>query len=359
MVGRRPVGPGYQRGKPVDLNRRRESATSPTGSAPKPMVQEHRPIDAHSPEPELTNATVLVTGGAGFIGCHLVERLNETNRVRVLDHNPSKAAGQLPDDVDIFRGDVRNERPLRLACAGIDVVFHLAGHVDVAESIDHPRESHSVNVDGTLAVLEQARNENARVVYASSAAIYGHPETTPIPESALKEPRSPYGLGKLTGDHLARLYHDLYGLETVSLRYFNVYGNRQSAGENNDVITNFLEDALTGKPITVDGNGSQTRDFVHVSDVVMANLQAAQTPHVGEAFNIGSGSSVSIRSLAELVRDVVPTDPPIVHTDPRPGDIAKSEADISKAADRLAFAPTVGLREGLVNLTSVLGPAND
>ncbi|WP_119821853.1 NAD-dependent epimerase/dehydratase family protein [Halalkaliarchaeum desulfuricum] len=213
--------------------------------------------------------------------------------------------------------------------------------------METPHESHTINATGTLNVLDAAREHDVRVVVASSAAIYGHPEDTPIDESHPKEPTSPYGLDKLTADHYTRLYHDLYDLDTVALRYFNVYGPGQTGGDYAGVVSVFIEQALAGDDITVHGEGDQTRDFVFVEDVVRANLAAARTDHVGEAYNVGTGESVSIRELAELIQDLTDTDSDIVHTDPREGDIDHSRADISTARAKLDFEPTVSLREGL------------
>jgi UDP-glucose 4-epimerase len=196
-------------------------------------------------------------------------------------------------------------------------------------------------------VLEAARKTDTRVVLASSAAIYGHPESTPIDEAHPLDPTSPYGLDKLTADQYTRLYNDLYGLDTVSLRYFNVYGPGQTGGDYAGVITVFIEQALNDDPITVHGDGDQTRDFVFIEDIVQANLLAAKTEHVGAAYNIGTGESITIRELAELIRDITNSDSEIVHTEPRDGDIEHSKADISKATEQLDFEPTVSLREGL------------
>lgn len=205
-------------------------------------------------------------------------------------------------------------------------------------------------MEGTLKVLEIARRTDARVILASSAAIYGYPERLPIDERHTKNPQSPYGLDKLALDNYGRLYHDLYGLETVILRYFNVYGPRRTAGDYSGVISIFLYQATSGNPITVDGDGTQTRDFVHVSDVVQAKLLAAQSDHVGEAFNIGTGADTSIIELAEAIKDVTDSPSEIIHTYPRTGDIERSVSDITKAEDQLGYAPSVSLREDIESL---------
>lgn len=297
----------------------------------------------------LSGKTVLVTGGAGFIGHHLVNALVQDNDVRVLDDLSTGRRGRVHDDAKFIEGDLLED--VSEAVAGVDVVFHEAAQISVPYSVDHPLHSHDVNVDGTLALLEAAREEDARVVGASSAAIYGDPVALPVTEDHPKEPLSPYGLEKLAVDHYLRLFDDLYGLETVALRYFNVFGPGQT-GEYAGVISAFLDMAATGDPITVHGDGTQTRDFVHVDDVVDANLRAATTEHVGEAFNVATGIETSVRELAETIRDVTGTTSDIVHVDPRDGDIDESQASIEKARELLGYEPTVGLRDGLERLVS-------
>jgi len=297
--------------------------------------------------------TVLVTGGAGFIGSHLVEVLAESNTVRVLDRDQLEASNPRSGAATVYKGDIRNQKLLEEASKDVDVIFHEAAQVSVENSVANPKDSHSVNVGGTLNVLERAREINSRVVLASSAAIYGTPQSIPIDESHPKNPESPYGLDKLSVDEYSRLYHELYGLETVALRYFNVYGPRQSGGQYSGVIDVFLDQALNDDPITVHGDGSQTRDFVNVKDVVRANQLAASSENVGEAYNIGSGSSISISDLATLIRDIAGSQSEIIHTDPRDGDINQSMADLSRARDELGFDPTVSLREGLDRLVNI------
>lgn len=296
---------------------------------------------------ELSNQHVLVTGGAGFIGSRLVHRLTPDNDVVVFDSLTTGTRDRLPESVSLVEGDIRDQEALEATVRDADVVFHQAALVSVGASVEDPSRSHDINVEGTLNVLEAARRHDARVVLASSAAIYGHPETIPVSETHSKEPTSPYGLDKLACDHYARLYHDLYELETVALRYFNVYGPGQTGGQYAGVMSVFIEQALASESLTVDGDGEQTRDFVFVDDVVEANLLAAQTEAVGEAYNVGTGSSISIRELAELVRDLGDSGADIVHRDPRPGDIEHSEADISQARETLGYEPTVSISEGL------------
>ena len=287
----------------------------------------------------------LVTGGSGFIGGAIAASLRADNDVRTLDTDPDP-----PPGVTGIEGDVRDARAVDEAVEGVDVVFHQAAIVSVDRSIDEPVESHTVNATGTLRVLEAARRHGARVVAASSAAVYGDPEGVPVAETAPLEPTSPYGLNKLALDHYLRLYHDLYGLDTVALRYFNVYGPGQTGGDYAGVIEAFLRAARSGEPLTVHGDGDQTRDFVHVDDVVRANLLAAETDAVGAAYNVGTGESVTVRGLADRIRRAVGSDSPVVHGDARDGDIRHSRADLTQAREGLGYRPTVDLGEGLATL---------
>ena len=295
----------------------------------------------------LQEQRILVTGGAGFVGSRLADRLCRDNDVVVLDSLVSGDREKIPSEAEFIEGDIRDESAVADAMAGIDCVFHEAALVSVDRSVEVPTESHDNNVEGTLNILEAARGRDTRVVLASSAAIYGHPEEIPVTEDHPKEPASPYGLDKLGCDHYARLYHDRYGLDTVALRYFNAYGPGQTGGDYAGVISIFIEQALAGDDITVEGDGEQTRDFVYIDDIVDANIAAAQTAAVGAGYNIGTGESVTIRELAELVQDITDTDSDIVHTDPREGDIEHSRAAVSKAEDDLDFEAAVSLREGL------------
>lgn len=295
----------------------------------------------------LHDQRILVTGGAGFIGSRLASRLCQDNDVVVLDSLVSGDRETVPAEAEFIEGDIRDESAVADAIAGVDCVFHEAALVSVDRSVEVPTESHDNNVEGTLTILEAARGQDTRVVLASSAAIYGHPEEIPITEDHPTEPTSPYGLDKLACDHYARLYHDRYGTETVALRYFNAYGPGQTGGDYAGVISIFIEQALAGEDITVEGDGEQTRDFVYIDDIVDANVAAAQTSAVGAGYNVGTGESVTIRELAELIQDITDTDSDIVHTDPREGDIDHSRAAISKAKANLDFEASVSLREGL------------
>lgn len=291
---------------------------------------------------------VLITGGAGFIGSHLADRLVEDCSVTVYDDFSSGDADNMPEEASVIQADVQDVDRLVDAVAETDVVFHEAAQVSVQRSVSDPETSHEVNVDPVLTILEAARDADTRVVFASSAAIYGHPAYLPIDEEHPKQPTSPYGLEKLTADHYCQLYHELYDVETVILRYFNAYGPRQQGGDYSGVISIFRDQAWADDDITVEGDGEQTRDFVHVDDIVQVNLLAATSDDaVGEAINVGTGDSITIRELAETIRNVTDSDSDIVHVGPREGDIDRSEADIDKARTVLGFQPEHTITEGL------------
>ncbi|QKY15582.1 NAD-dependent epimerase/dehydratase family protein [Halorubrum sp. CBA1229] len=294
-----------------------------------------------------TDRNVLVTGGAGFIGSHLVDALVGANDVTVLDDFSTGYRENVNPKATVIEGDIRDRDTVESAMDGIDLVFHEAALVSVDKSVEQPQLSHETNATPTLSILDAARENDARVILASSAAIYGRPSSVPVTESEPKRPNSPYGIDKLYLDHHARTYHDLYGLETVALRYFNVYGPRQRGGPYSGVISIFADRLANDEPVTVHGDGTQTRDFVHVSDVVQANLLAAETDAVGEAFNVGTGSSISIRELADLMRESTESTSEIVHTEGRSGDIERSVADIRKAKDKLGYDPTIDLEDGI------------
>ena len=301
-------------------------------------------------QPELRDRTVLVTGGAGFIGGHIVDALVPHNDVRVLDHDVGGDAVDLPPSVAVYEEDVRDERALTAAAEGVDLIFHEAAVVSVQQSLDDPAGTNAINLQGTLNVLEAARREDARVVFASSSAIYGRPERVPIAEDDPLGPLSPYGVQKRAADEYVRLYHDRYDLPAVPLRYFNAYGPGSSGGDYAGVITAFRDRIDAGDPLIVDGDGTQTRDFVHVDDVVQANLRAATTDAVGQAYNVGTGRSVTIRELAETMLEVADADVGIEHGPARPGDVPESEADISRAREHLGYEPQVTLADGLREL---------
>ncbi|WP_254538851.1 NAD-dependent epimerase/dehydratase family protein [Halomarina litorea] len=296
----------------------------------------------------LRGRTVLVTGGAGFIGSHLVEALAADCEVRVVDDLSRGRREYLHPDATFIEGSLCDGDTLARAMGGVDVVFHLAA----SGAADTPADGPCALDRATLDLFERAREEDARVVVASSTAVYGDPEALPVCEEAPLSPLSAYGAEKCAVDCAARRYYERYGLETVVLRYFNVYGPRQACAEYSSVITTFLEQACAGQPLTVAGDGSQVRDFVHVSDVVAATLLAATTDAVGEAFNVGTGRSTTLLDLARLVCDLTGAPGDLLSVSDGTDDVTASRADISKARDRLGYAPTVGLTAGLTDLVA-------
>ncbi|SEU10906.1 NAD-dependent epimerase/dehydratase family protein [Natrinema hispanicum] len=296
--------------------------------------------------PSISGNRILITGGAGFIGSTIAEALAPDNDVRVLDDLSSGSRSNVPDDATLIEGDIRDDDALERATAGVDIIFHQAALISVEESVQRPEVTHDINVTATVKLLERAREESARFVFASSAAVYGHPESVPISEDAPTDPTSPYGLSKLAAERYVRLYAELYDLSAVALRYFNVYGPGQMSGDYSAVISVFAEQATNGEPITVEGDGSQTRDFVHVRDIVQANLLAASSDVTG-VFNVGTGESVSILELAEIIHDVAGSESEIIHVEGRDGDINRSQADVSRLESTLDFEPSVSLKDGL------------
>lgn len=296
---------------------------------------------------KLTNQSIIITGGAGFIGGHLSRTLSKDTEIIVLDDFSTGAPANIPNQARTITADISKRDVISKLGTNGTIIFHQAGLVSVSQSIETPYESHTTNATGTLNILDAARQNDSRVVVASSAAIYGDPEYLPIDENHPFDPASPYGLDKLTADYYTRLYSDLYDLETICLRYFNVFGPGQTGGDYAGVIPIFIKQALSGADITIYGSGEQTRDFVYVDDIVQANNAAAQTQHVGEAYNIGSGEPTSIRDLAEIIQDLTNTDSDIVHVESREGDIDHSTADISKAKEDLDYQPKISLKDGL------------
>lgn len=302
---------------------------------------------------------VLVSGGAGFIGSHTVDRfLAEGFEVVVLD---SLRSGSLENVVShvgengfsFVLGDVRDVELVRRVVRDGDCVVHLAALVSVPESTRDPALAYDINVNGTLNLLRACVDSGVRrFVYASSCAVYGDVERLPIKEDSPTKPQSPYGASKLEAENLVRKYYADFGLETVCLRYFNVYGPRQTYSDYSGVITQFLNRLDKGLPLVIFGDGEQTRDFVYVEDVVKANLLALETRGVaGEVFNIGTGVATSINRLAEAILEVAgKRRVEIVHYEAREGDIRHSVADISKAREKLGYNPKFSLENGLRKL---------
>jgi UDP-glucose 4-epimerase len=296
----------------------------------------------------------LVTGGAGFIGSHLVERLaGEGHRVRVLDNffsGKETNIASIAGDVDLMRADIRDARSVATAAEGVDVVFHEAALGSVPRSVADPVTTHEVNLTGTLNVLLAARDAKVRrVVYASSSSVYGETPVLPKHEELTPQPLSPYALSKLAAEHYIRVFHRVYGLEAVSLRYFNIFGPRQDPeSEYAAVVPRFVTALLEGKRPVIYGDGLQSRDFTYVENVVNANLLAAEAEGVsGEAFNVACGGRYTLLDLLGKFKQIIRSDIEPIHEDARAGDVRDSQASIEKASQGLGYQVSAGFEEGL------------
>ena len=294
---------------------------------------------------------MTVTGGAGFIGSNLVRLLLDRGyRVTVLDDLSSGFRENLDalDGVELIEASILDPQAARQAVEGAATVFHLAASVGNKRSIEHPIRDSRINVIGTLTVLEAARAAGVpKLIYSSSAGIFGELRQIPVGEDHPIEPESPYGASKLAGEKLALAYNSLYDLDVVALRYFNVYGPNQRFDEYGNVIPIFVFQMLCGEPITIFGDGEQTRDFIHVADVARANLQAAEAENVSGAFNLGAGERITINRLVELLQNRIPEATEVRHGPPRPGDVRHSLADTHRAAEAFGFEPRMDLERGL------------
>ena len=296
----------------------------------------------------------LVTGGAGFIGSHIVRRLvSEGKYVRVVDNLSTGKEARLDDvrqSIDFLRGDLADEEVSEAAVRGIDYVLHQAAIPSVQRSINDPVGTNKANVTATLNLLESCRKANVRrFVYAASSSAYGDAEVLPKLESMPVNPLSPYALQKWVGEHYCKLYHKLYGLQTISLRYFNVFGPAQDPhSEYSAVIPKFITALLAEKPITVYGDGEQSRDFTYVENVVEANLLAAEASSAaGIMCNIGCGERVSLNTLIGLLEENIGVKAEVTYAEPKAGDVRHSLADIAAARRVLGYEPKVMLNEGL------------
>jgi UDP-glucose 4-epimerase len=300
-----------------------------------------------------TGRYFLVTGGAGFIGSNVAEALlARGDRVRVLDDLSTGRRENLTaiGDVDLVEGDLRDADAVRRAVGGVEGIFHQAALRSVPRSVDDPTSTNDVNVNGTLNLLMAAREAGVRrVVYASSSSAYGDDPALPKVETLPSNPISPYAVAKLAAEHYCRTFARLYGLETVSLRYFNVFGPRQNPeSKYSAVIPRFLEQGLNRVPLEVHGDGEQSRDFTYIDNVVQGNLLAMDAPGVsGEVFNVACGTRHTLLAIAEAIGHFLGRPLERNHVASRPGDVRHTQADITKARRLLGFDPKVPFEEGM------------
>lgn len=299
----------------------------------------------------MKNTKVVITGGAGFIGANLAKELAVDNSVIIIDDLSTGNKENLTDlpteNVEFVEGSICDISLLKRLFTNVDFVFHQAAISSVHKSIENPLATNEVNVTGTLNVLLAARDNGVKkVIYASSAAVYGDTTMNPQREDMMPNPQSPYAVTKLVGEYYCQAFRAVYGLPTVSLRYFNAYGPKQDPNsEYSAVIPRFINRLSEGNPPIIFGDGEQTRDFVFVSDVVRANILAAES-EVSGVFNIGQGQRVTINELAELIIRLLNKEPGVVYKEARVGDIRHSLADISKAG-LFGYQPQYDLEQGL------------
>jgi nucleoside-diphosphate-sugar epimerase len=296
----------------------------------------------------------LVTGGAGFIGSHIVRRLvSMGERVRLLDNF---SAGKienlqgLEDKIEVITGDILDQALVGKAMKGVEVVLHQGALRSVPFSVENPALVNRVNVEGTMNILIAARDAKVRrVVLASSSSVYGNTKVFPNSESVTPNPVSPYAASKLAGEHYSRVFTGLYGLETISLRYFNVFGPKQDPNSQYAaVIPRFIRSALQNEPLEIHGDGLQSRDFTYIDNVVEANLLAARCQDgIGEVINVAQGKSYSLLDLVGALQKVFERKLETFHTTARPGDVRQTLADISRAERLLGYTPTITFEEGI------------
>jgi nucleoside-diphosphate-sugar epimerase len=297
---------------------------------------------SHSPR-----RLVLVTGGAGFIGSHLVDALVAAGlRVRVLDNLLTGRRDQINRAAELVEGDIRDASSIADAFEGVDTVFHVAAQPRIPLSIAKPVETHMTNVVGTLNVLIAARDHKVRrVVYSGSSSVYGEQAKLPLVETMAPNPLNPYALQKYVAEQYARMFHRLFGMQTITLRYFGVYGPRMPEEGYVLAIAAFVKARREGRPLEIYGDGEQTRDFTHVSDVVAANMLAMESDVAdGRAINIGRGENVSLNRIARLIGG------PVIHREGRPGEMRDTFADRTEAWRVLGWKPRVSIEEGIAEL---------
>lgn len=299
--------------------------------------------------------TVLVTGGAGFVGSHIAEHLCHAGaRVRVIDNLATgyiENLREIDGEIDFVQASLNDPEALHRALEGVEVVFHEAALPSVPRSVANPKESHVACVDATFDLLLAARDRGVRrVVYAASSSAYGDQPTLPKQEDMRPDPLSPYAVAKLVGEYYAKVFYGVYGLETICLRYFNVFGPRQDpTSQYSGVISRFIADLAGGGNPTIYGDGEQSRDFTYVSNVAAANLAAAETTKgLGQVMNVANGERTSLNELLEVLKGILKRpDAEATYLDPRVGDVKHSLADNSRARECLGYEKLVGLEEGL------------
>ncbi len=295
----------------------------------------------------------LVTGGAGFIGSHIVEELLRGGAsVRVMDNFSTGKRDNLEmfqGDLEILEGDLRDVEAIKVATQAVDLVFHLAALISVPDSMLDPETCFAINVAGTVALLEAARRAGVhKVVLSSSTAVYGNTDRFPTDEETPLQPLSPYALSKQVNELYARLYTQTFHLPVIALRYFNVYGPRQRPDSAYAAVISIFNRHLANRePITIFGDGKQSRDFIYVKDVVRANLLAAESDAAGEVFNICTGHETTLIDLLEEMSEISPPLPDVRFEQPRPGDIYRSKGNPEKAASALGFRAETSLANGL------------
>ncbi len=305
--------------------------------------------------------TYLVTGGAGFIGSHIAEYLvQEGHEVRVIDNLYSGRKENLSDfidEIEFIEGSILDKALLEKAMNGVDIVFHQAARPSVPVSINDPLGTNETNITGTLMVFEVAHKAGVkRVVYASSSSVYGDSPTLPKVETMVTNPLSPYAAQKMMCEKYGKLYSDIFGLETVGLRYFNVFGPRQNPdSEYAAVIPKFIKKIKAGEPVTIFGDGETSRDFTYIDNVVHGNICAGNAESVsGEVFNIALGDEISLNDLVKRIDAICDTETDITYEDFRAGDVKHSCADITKAKEKLSFEPSIPFDEGLQKTSETL-----
>jgi len=310
---------------------------------------------------------LLVTGGAGFIGSHLVDRLvSRGYNVKVLDNlstgNLANIQGQIDNGkVEFVKGDITSLEQVKACMTGIDVVFHLAAQISVPLSMKNPQFTYQTNVNGTINLLSSlaSKNPEGKFVFISSCAVYGEPQYLPVDENHPTNPISPYAESKLLGEYYTLGFNQNRLLKTAALRFFNVYGVRQGLNDYSGVITKFIDRLKQNQPLTIYGDGSQTRDFVHITNIVDAIVACLENPQAeGQVFNIGTGNGLTIEDLANSLIELSGASSTINHAPVREGDIKFSYANIKKAATQLNYAPSMPLNTGLHELLKAADAIN-